>query len=295
MTICRLAVTAAVLGAAAWAAWAAGAAEKQDAKGKPPKADTQRKGWKLVWSDEFDTPGAPDPNKWDYEVGFVRNSEKQYYTRARKENARVENGVLVITGRKERFRNPRGRAGSKDWRRAEFAEYTAASLITRGKAAWRYGRIEVRAKLPQGKGVWPAIWMLGTNITKIGWPRCGEIDIMEFVGHTPNVVHGTMHYSKGGRHRSKGGRIKTDRPFDDFHVYAVEWFADRMDVYFDETKYFTFPLDEATEKGDNCFRKPHYLLINLALGGSWGRAIDDRILPQKYLIDYVRVYERAAK
>jgi beta-glucanase (GH16 family) len=282
---------AAMLAALAWAAAGAGKQTKQD---KPDKPAKHPEGWKLTWADEFDYTGLPDPNKWDYEEGFVRNREQQYYTRSRKENARVEDGVLVIEGRKERFRNARGQPGSKDWPRQEFADYTAASLITRGKAAWCYGRVEVRAKLPQGKGVWPAIWMLGTNISKVGWPRCGEIDIMEFVGHTPNLVHGTMHYAAAGRHRSKGGRIKTQRPFDDFHVYAVEWFPDRMDFYFDKTQYFTFKLDDATQKGDNCFRKPHYLLINLALGGSWGRAIDDRILPQKYLIDYVRIYERAA-
>ena len=256
-------------------------------------AEGKAGGWKLVWSDEFDKPGLPDPNKWDYEEGFVRNQEMQYYTRARKENARVEDGCLVIEGRKERMPNPRHDPKNKHWGASrQFAEYTAASLVTKGKADWLYGRIEVRAKLPQGLGVWPAIWMLGTNITKIGWPRCGEIDIMEFVGHNPDFVHATVHFSKGGKHASKGGRIKHDKPFADFHVYAVEWSAERMDFYFDKEKYFSFDLDAAADRGANPFRKPQYLLINLALGGSWGGKIDDAVLPQKYLVDYVRVYQK---
>jgi len=246
-------------------------------------------GWKLVWSDEFDKPGLPDPNKWDYETGYVRNNELQYYTRARKENARVEGGCLVIEGRKEKYPIGAGEAGAK-----RVADYTAASLITKGKAQWAFGRIEVRAKLPQGKGVWPAIWMLGRKFPGTPWPACGEIDIMEYVGHTPDKVHATLHYRKNGKHASKGGRITVKRPFDDFHVYAVQWSARKMDFFFDGKKYFTFDVTQADDGGANPFHKPHYLLINLALGGSWGRAMDDSVLPQKYLIDYVRVYKRPA-
>ena len=244
-------------------------------------------GWKLIWSDEFDKPGLPDPNKWDYEVGYVRNNELQYYTRARKENARVEGGCLVIEGRKEKYPIGGAQAGAK-----RFADYTAASLITRGKAQWTFGRIEVRAKLPQGKGVWPAIWMLGQKFPSNPWPACGEIDIMEFVGHTPDKVHATVHYRKDGKHASMGGNLTVERPFDDFHVYAVEWSAERMDFFFDARKYFTFKVAAAADSGSNPFLKPQYLLINLALGGSWGREMDDSVLPQKYLIDYVRVYQR---
>ena len=251
-------------------------------------------GWKLVWSDEFDKPGPPDPNKWDYEVGYVRNRELQYYTRARAANARVEGGHLVIEGRKERFPIPaRDARKRKAAAPAKTANYTAASLITKGKADWLYGRIEVRAKLPRGRGVWPAIWMLGTNISRIGWPACGEIDIMEFVGHTPDKVHATVHYRKAGKHASKGGHVKTAKPFDDFHVYAVEWSADRMDFFFDRQKVFTFDLAAAADKDANPFHKPQYLLINLALGGSWGGKMDDTVLPQKFLIDYVRIYQPA--
>jgi beta-glucanase (GH16 family) len=248
--------------------------------------------WELVWSDEFDHNGLPDPAKWSYEEGYVRNQEKQYYTRERLENARVENSMLVIEGRKEQFKNPRYRAGSTNYRTAkEYAEYTAASLITSRKASWLYGRIEVRAKLPQGLGVWPAIWMLGDNHTSVGWPRCGEIDIMEFVGHDPNHVHATVHYSLDGKHKSSGNKLETPAPYNDFHVYAVEWDKDRMDFYFDDKKYHTFELKLADENGRNPFRKPQFLMINLALGGSWGGKIDDAILPQKYLIDYVRVFK----
>lgn len=236
--------------------------------------------WKLVWSDEFNYTGLPDPSKWGYEVGFIRNHESQYYTSNRLENARVENGNLVIEGRQENFKN---------------AGYTSASLITLGKASWTYGRVEVRAKLPQGGGVWPAIWMLGTNMTHLGWPACGEIDIMEFVGHDTNHVHATVHWRDAGQHQSSGRKLVVDRPFDDFHLYALEWFPDHMDFHFDKTKYHTFSLDKAGETAGTPFAKPQYLLINLALGGSWGGKIDDTILPQKYLIDYVRVFERTGK
>lgn len=248
--------------------------------------------WELVWSDEFDYEGLPNPAKWDYEEGFIRNREMQYYTRSRRENARVEKGMLIIEGHKEKLKNPRYKPGSRSWKeQREYASYTAASLITRDKASWQYGRIEVRAKLPQGKGVWPAIWTLGVNRSELHWPYCGEIDIMEFIGKEPNNVYGTVHFPVDGKHSKDGGRLKTDRPYADFHVYAIEWFEDRIDFYFDEVKYHTFRIDQAGEGPDNPFRKPHYLLINLALGGSWGGPIDDTMLPQKYIIDYVRVYE----
>jgi len=252
--------------------------------------------WKLAWSDEFDYTGLPDKTKWDYEEGFIRNYESQYYMRERLENTRVENCMLVIEGRKESVKNSFYKPGSsKEREDREQAQYTSASLITLGKASWRYGRIEVRAKLPQGKGVWPAIWMLGTNFKEVSWPLCGEIDIMEFVGHDPNHVHGTVHYDVDGQHTFKGNKIETQAPYNDFHIYAIEWFEDRIDVFFDQTKYHTFVIDDAGKGENNRFRKPFYLLINLALGGTWGGEIDDSIFPQKYLIDYVRVYEEAGQ
>jgi beta-glucanase (GH16 family) len=248
--------------------------------------------WELVWSDEFDYTGLPDAANWDYEVGYIRNRELQYYTKARKENARVEDGNLVIEARKEALPNPRYKEGSKNWKEArKETEYTAASLITLNKASWQYGRIEVRAKLPKGKGVWPAIWMMGTNRGKISWPRCGEIDIMEFVGKAPNWVHGTVHFgNEQGKHRSKGGKQKAEAPYDAFHVYAIEWNEKRIDFFFDTTKYFGFDLDQANIPDGNAFRKPFYLLINFAVGGSWGGQVDPAVFPSKYLIDYVRVY-----
>ena len=157
-------------------------------------------------------------------------------------------------------------------------------------ASWKYGRIEVRAKLPHGKGVWPAIWMLGDDFPKVKWPDCGEIDIMEFVGKEPSNVYATVHYAAAGKHQSAGNKLTTPAPSADFHVYACEWFADRIDFYFDSQKYHTVPTDVAGTGAANPFRKPHYLLINFALGGTWGGAIDETILPQTFVIDYMRIY-----
>lgn len=254
----------------------------------------QAQDWKLVWSDEFDYTGLPDPAKWDYEVGFVRNAEKQYYTKARLENARVENGKLIIEGRKEQYPNHKYKADSNKWQeRDAFASYTAASLITRNIQSWQYGRFEVKAKIPQGKGAWPAIWTLGDKRNSgLGWPRCGEIDIMEFVGKQPDTIHATAHFSINGKHKSKGNRIKAEKPFDDFHIYAIEWFEDHIDFFYDDNKYFTFNTADAKDGDINPFQMPHYLLINLALGGSWGGELDDAILPQKYMVDYVRIYQQ---
>ena len=254
--------------------------------------------WSLVWSDEFDYTGLPNEAKWDYEQGFIRNAEAQYYTKERKENARVEDGHLIIEARKEDWPNPDYRPGSSSRRSSrsrEKAEYTSASLITRGKASWTYGRIEVRAKLPAGRGVWPAIWMLGTNISQVGWPRCGEIDIMEYVGFDPNTVYANVHMAKYNHTKGtgKGSKIKADKPFESFHTYAVEWTPERMDFFFDENKYFTF---ENEHGGVDVwpFDQPHYLILNLAIGGSWGgqKGIDESIFPQQFLIDYVRVYQK---
>lgn len=257
--------------------------------------------WKLVWSDEFDRPGSPDPAKWDYEEGFIRNNESQYYTRGRPENARVEDGHLVIEARREQWANPRyepnvrgGRRGSPTTRAT--AEYTSASLTTFGRAEWTYGRIEVRAKLPRGRGVWPAAWMLGVNRRQVGWPACGEIDILEFVGHTPDTVHATAHFrNRDGRHQQSGDRLKVgDPPSDDLHVYAVEWTPEHLDFFFDGRRYHHFDLAEADDKkGDNAFRHPQHLILNFAVGGTWGGPVDPAVFPQRYLVDYVRVYQRA--
>jgi beta-glucanase (GH16 family) len=237
--------------------------------------------WKLVWSDEFNYQGLPDPAKWTYEEGFLRNHESQYYTRARLENCRVEKGKLVIECRQDHF-SPTNHAP---------VPYTSASITTKYKASWQYGRIEVRAKIPQGKGVWPAIWTLGTNVTTVGWPRCGEIDIMEFVGKQPDQIHGTVHYFAKAEPQASGASFETQRPFDGFHIYAVEWTPDHIDFYFDQVKYFSFSVNAADKSGDNPFRHPQFLIINLALGGTWGGTVNDSSLPQKFTIDYVRIYK----
>jgi len=255
--------------------------------------------WKLVWSDEFDKPGLPDPARWSYEEGFLRNNEAQYYTRARPENAHVENGMLVIEARKERFANARYQAGAPESGRGrrgrEFAEYTSASLTTRGKASWTYGRIEVRAKLPPGRGTWPAIWMLGTNTAQVGWPACGEIDIMEFVGFDPGIIHANIHTGKYNhvKKTGKGSQVTIPDASTAFHVYALEWDAHHLDFFVDDKKYFTY-TNEGSGMDAWPYDKDQYLILNLAIGGAWGGAkgIDETCFPQRYYIDYVRVYQR---
>jgi beta-glucanase (GH16 family) len=231
---------------------------------------------KLVWADEFDYQGLPEATKWDYEVGMIRNREAQYYVKAREKNTRVENGNLIIEAHKEPF---------------ERAQYSSGSL--RSKADWKYGRIEVRAKIPTGRGMWPAIWMLPSDRSD-RWPACGEIDIMENVGFDPDTILGTVH-TKSYNHTigtQKGDKIKAEKPYEGFHVYAIEWDEEKIDFYFDDTKYFTFK-NEGTGKNEWPFDKPFHVKLNIAVGGSWGgmKGIDDGIFPQQMVIDYVRVYQ----
>lgn len=235
--------------------------------------------WKLTWSDEFEYEGFPDDTKWDYREGKTYNNEKQYYTHARMKNARVENGHLVIE------------ALSENW---EGARYTSARIISKGKKEFLYGRIEVKAKLPTGVGMWPAIWMLGVSRPEIGWPDCGEIDIMEYVGFDPDTIHANIHTKEYNhiKKTNKGAKIRVKSPFKDFHTYAVEWFEDHLDFYVDDRKYFSF-TNEGTGNDVWPFDKPHYLIMNVAVGGNWGGryGIDESIFPQKMLVDYVRYYE----
>jgi beta-glucanase (GH16 family) len=236
--------------------------------------------YKLIWSEEFNYTGLADSSKWGYEVGFIRNGEAQYYTRARKENSRVENGMLVIESVKEKFQG---------------AEYTSASLNTLGKVSFPVNsRVEVRAKLPHGLGIWPAIWMMGTNIDTVGWPKCGEIDIMEFVGHTPNKIWGTFHWWDASKpdssiHLSKGTNIEFTDLKDSFHVYGVERTAGKLTFFVDKQYYFS--LDSTNTVQKDLFKHPYYILLNTAIGGSWGGKIDDSIFSQKFYIDWVRVFE----
>jgi beta-glucanase (GH16 family) len=258
-------------------------------------ADTTcKRNWKLVWSDEFDYSGLPDQSKWNYEEGLVRNHEKEYYTKERKENAVVKDGFLYITGIKEHYHNNAYKLGSENWQTKDsVADYTSASINTQGKASWKYGKIEVRAKLPTGKGVWPAIWMLGDNISKVGWPGCGEIDIMENVGFEPNNVYATMHFSdpETKKHASNSKNTQSPTLSGDFHIYSLEWDKKLIRIYLDNTLYQTFDVDDAGKGRRNGFRHKQYMLLNLALGGDWGGRIDDSIFPQQYVIDYVRVYQ----
>ena len=254
--------------------------------------------WKLVWSDEFNQSGLPDPARWNYEVGMLRNNERQFYTRARKENARVEDGKLIIEARKEHWSessSDQSKAGSRRKPGGRTAEYTSASLTTQGKAAWTYGRIEVRAKLPAARGTWPAFWALGKNIHEVGWPACGEIDIMEFVGYEPGVVHANIHTKKYNHSAKtgKGDQISIPDASEAFHVYAVEWDDEKMDFFVDKHKYFTY-RNEKTGTAAWPYDKEQYLILNLAIGGAWGgqKGIDDSRFPQQYIIDYVRVYQK---
>jgi beta-glucanase (GH16 family) len=241
--------------------------------------DTSRH-YKLIWSEEFNYTGLADSSKWGYEVGFIRNGEAQYYTRARKENSRVENGMLVIESLKENFQG---------------AAYTSASLNTLGKVSFPVNsRVEVRAKLPHGLGIWPAIWMMGTNIDTVGWPKCGEIDIMEFVGHTPNKIWGTFHWWDASKpdssiHLSKGTNIDFTDLKDSYHIYGVERTAGKLTFFVDNQYFFSFDTNNTVQK--DLFNHPYYILLNTAISGSWGGKIDDSIFPQKFYIDWVRVFE----
>ncbi|HUR10412.1 MAG TPA: glycoside hydrolase family 16 protein [Flavitalea sp.] len=237
----------------------------------------------LVWADEFNYKGAPDSDKWNYEKGYVRNNELQYYTAARKENAIVDNGHLVITALNDSLK-----IGSNVY------PITSASLTSKGKKDWTYGRIEVRAKIPSSRGTWPAIWTLGSDIRTVGWPASGEIDILEHVGYMPDTIHFNVHTEKYNhvKKTGKGTKIYSPAPYKDFHVYAIEWFKDHIDWYMDDAKVFTYN-NEGEGTSSWPFDKPQYLILNLAFGGAWGgsRGVDISTLPQKLLIDYVRVYQ----
>jgi beta-glucanase (GH16 family) len=173
--------------------------------------------------------------------------------------------------------------------------YTSASVNTRGRFDLLHGRVEIRAKLPTGRGTWPAIWMLGTNIDQVGWPACGEIDIMENVGFDPLRIYGTIHTAAYNHvaGTAKGSNVTVSAPWQDFHIYAMEWYPDHIDIFVDGQKYFTF-ANEGTGSRTWPFAQPMYLLLNLAIGGSWGgqQGIDDSLFPHRYLIDYVRVYRQ---
>jgi beta-glucanase (GH16 family) len=241
---------------------------------------TPKEKWELAWAEEFEYNGKPDAGYWSYEKGHIRNHELQYYT-DRLDNVTVGNGVCAITARLE----------GPD-------SITSASINTLGKYDILYGRAEVRAKVPSALGTWPAIWMLGTNSAEVGWPTCGEIDIMEHVGYDPDHIHANIHtvaynHVKG---TNKGNTISVEDPSAGFHIYALEWYKDHMDFFYDDSLYFTYQNDMEGDPDTWPYDKPHYLLINLAYGGSWGgrQGVDTTLLPLTFTIDYVRYYRQTS-
>lgn len=238
---------------------------------------------KLVWSDEFNGAGLPDASKWSYdtignETGWG-NNEWQHYMANRIENAFVENGMLHIKAIKEPV------AGK---------QYSSARLITKGKGDWLFGRIEVRAKLPGARGIWPAIWMLPTSWAYGGWPKSGEIDIMEHVGYMPDSVFASVHTESYnhviGTQRTKGFYLPDLH--EQFHVYTVEWDSMLIKAFVDDKMYFSFGK-EASDPKVWPFDKKFHLLLNVAVGGNWGavQGVDETAYPQEMIVDYVRIYQ----
>jgi len=247
--------------------------------------------WRLVWSDNFTAQpdGKPNPAKWNHvtgdggETGWG-NHEAEYYTGPAAANARIENGRLIIEARKEKTPSP-ARA------------YTSARLTTKGKGDWKYGRVEVRAKLPRGRGTWPAIWMLPST-TPLRWPDDGEIDIMEHVGHDPGQIHASIH-CKNFNHvigKQKTAATTLADCSDAFHTYSMEWDAGGIAISVDGREYFRYknPRDARDARASWPFDQPFYLLLNVAVGGAWGgqKGIDDAIWPQRMEIAWVRVYQK---
>lgn len=236
---------------------------------------------RLVLEQEFDIDGAPDPTVWDYDIGTGANGwgnqELQYYT-SRTENVKVDNGVLLITARKESF---------------EGSSYTSARLVTKDLFEQQYGRFEARIRLPWGKGIWPAFWMLGADIDENPWPGAGEIDIMEYRGQDPSVLIGSVHgpgYS-AGEAISKEFVLENDRFDTGFHIFGIEWGPRYINFYVDDVLYNQITPDDVP--GEWVFDKPFYILMNLAVGGNFvGSPNEETEFPQTMLVDYVRVYAR---
>ena len=257
-------------------------------------------GYTLVWADEFNNAGKPDTSVWGYELGLIRNHEAQFYTKDTG-NIRIENGNLVIETRIEKVANPQYGIVDPDkpWLKwvaeVDTAKYTSGSIYTKGEATWKYGIIEVRAKLPEGVGLWPAIWMLGENCNEAGWPLCGEIDIMEHVGFEKDSIFGTVHtdafnHTKGTQ---KGRKVYVQNPYTEYHLYSIKWTKDYIEFYLDNKSYFRFDNVKKSVK-EWPFDQKFNLKLNIAVGGMLGgrKGIDDTVFPQKMLIDYVRIYQK---
>lgn len=235
-------------------------------------------GWNLVWHDEFDGKSI-DNNNWTYDLGGGGwgNGEMEFYT-SRPENARIENGNLVIEARFEKY---------------EGSYYTSARLKTQGLQSFQYGWIEARLKVPAGAGLWPAFWMLGSNFNGSNWPDCGELDIMEYIGREPDLIMGTMH---GPGYSGVLGLTKWNRQdfniADDFHTYAVEWNKDEISWFFDGVRYSTYTRSDIGDK-EWVFDQPFFIILNLAVGGQLpGVVSPTTAFPAQLLVDYVRVYQR---
>ena len=240
--------------------------------------------YRLVWADEFEIDGLPDPGKWSDDTGLNKqgwhNRELQYYSRTRPENGVVREGKLVITARKESL------SSEPDW---GGQAYTSARLITRGKAQWTYGFVEARAKMPCGKGSWPAIWMLGVEGL---WPASGELDILEHMGHRPDWVFSTVHTTSGSGANGTGGGRTLNTACSQFHNYQMLWTPTEIRFGVDGVQHAVY-VNAGTGAAQWPFDKPQHLILNLAIGGDLGGPVDDSIFPIQFEIEYVRVYQQA--
>ncbi len=248
-------------------------------------------GYRLVWSDEFDVDGAPNPKNWNYEKGFARNEELQWY---QPDNATVTGGLLVIEARKERVPNPNYKAGSSDWKTSrQYAEYTSTSMTTSGLQSWQYGRFEMRARIPTSAGMWPAWWTLGVSGE---WPSNGEIDIMEYYkGNVlANVACGTAtRWTAKWDSSSKPVSSLGSGWASNFHVWRMDWDDQKIDLYLDDTLMNSASLSSMLNAdGSSPFEQKVYMLVNLALGGVNGGDPTGTVFPQRYEVDWIRVFQR---
>ncbi|MGH9933175.1 MAG: glycoside hydrolase family 16 protein [Pyrinomonadaceae bacterium] len=261
---------------------------RSDLVSKLRAAEAQSKNWQLVWSDEFNGPdgSSVDPAKWVIETGGNGwgNNELEYYTN-RNQNTHLQSGSLVITARKEKY------TGTDNVSRG----YTSARLKTQTKFAQTYGRFEARIKIPSGQGLWPAFWMLGDNISRVSWPNCGEIDIMENIGKEPFSVHGTIHgpgYSGSAGIGSAYVLPNGQEVADTHHVFAVEWEPNAIRWYIDNVLYKTVTPADLPKGTTWVYDHPFFILLNVAVGGGWpGNPAGTTVFPQRMLVDYVRVYK----
>lgn len=266
--------------------------QARTAVGSSPSAD-----YKLVWAEEFNNNGAPNASNWAFERGFVRNREQQWY---QPENARCENGLLVIEARRERVQNPDYDPAVRGWSRSRrYAEFTSASLLTKGLHQWTYGRFEMRGRIDTRPGLWPAFWTLGSARP---WPGCGEIDIMEF--YRGKLLANACWGGAGPRSAVWDDFKKPIEEFGDpawsskFHVWRMDWDSDEIQLFVDDLLLNTINLKETFNQGGdkaNPFREPHYILLNLAIGGTNGGDPSGTVFPARFEVDYVRVYQNVGK